>query len=75
MLLVTRQYEEQTGALDEVDFDAFATCLSDIDGLAFYNSGPVSGASQPHRHMQLVPFPLAKLANSCFVKAKALSLN
>ena len=61
MLLVTRQYEEQTGALDEVDFDAFATCLSDIDGLAFYNSGPVSGASQPHRHMQLVPFPLAKL--------------
>lgn len=27
-------------------------------GLAFYNCGPVSGASQPHKHVQVVPLPL-----------------
>ena len=26
--------------------------------LAFYNSGKVSGASQPHKHVQIVPLPL-----------------
>lgn len=26
-------------------------------GLAFYNSGPHSGMSQPHRHVQVVPNP------------------
>lgn len=27
-------------------------------GLAFYNCGPASGASQPHKHVQVVPLPL-----------------
>ena len=36
-----------------------ATALREIDGLAFYNSGVGAGASQPHRHLQLVPLPLA----------------
>ena len=27
-------------------------------GMAFYNCGPESGASQPHKHVQLVPLPL-----------------
>jgi ATP adenylyltransferase/5',5'''-P-1,P-4-tetraphosphate phosphorylase II len=26
--------------------------------LAYYNRGPLSGASQPHKHIQLVPLPL-----------------
>ena len=29
-----------------------------LGGLAFYNCGPVSGASQPHKHVQVVPLPL-----------------
>eukprot|EP01135_Chromosphaera_perkinsii_P006344 Nk52_evm73s485 gene=Nk52_evmTU73s485 len=29
--------------------------MNDMDALAFYNCGPLSGASQPHRHVQLVP--------------------
>lgn len=33
-------------------------------GLAFYNCGPVSGASQPHKHVQIVPLPLDDSANS-----------
>lgn len=27
--------------------------------LAYFNCGPVSGASQPHKHVQVVPLPLA----------------
>ena len=26
--------------------------------LAYYNCGPLSGASQPHKHVQVVPLPL-----------------
>lgn len=26
-------------------------------GVAFYNCGPESGRSQPHKHMQVVPLP------------------
>jgi ATP adenylyltransferase len=59
VLLVTREYREQESLLDEHDFDAFFACLSQIDGLCFYNSGPAAGASQPHKHLQFVPFPLA----------------
>jgi sulfate adenylyltransferase (ADP) / ATP adenylyltransferase len=29
-------------------------------GLAYYNCGPSSGASQPHKHVQVVPLPLAE---------------
>jgi hypothetical protein len=28
-------------------------------GLAYYNCGEHSGASQPHKHVQIVPLPLA----------------
>jgi ATP adenylyltransferase len=33
-------------------------CLREFEGLAFYNSGTISGASQPHKHLQQVPLPL-----------------
>ena len=29
--------------------------LQAMDGLAFYNAGQVAGASQRHKHLQLVP--------------------
>jgi hypothetical protein len=33
-------------------------------GLAFYNCGPASGRSQPHKHLQVVPhYAVARLAN------------
>jgi len=59
ILIVTRQFEEQEAWLNEQDFAALAFCLQEIDGLAFYNSGKTAGASQPHKHLQLVPLPLA----------------
>ncbi len=58
LLLVTRHYESQTAALTVADFEALLTGLAGVDGLAFYNGGRTAGASQPHRHLQLVPLPL-----------------
>jgi ATP adenylyltransferase len=59
LLIVTRGFAPQEALLDADDFLALAACLAEIDGLAFYNAGEVAGASQPHKHLQLVPLPLA----------------
>lgn len=58
LLIVTREPEPQARPLDGADFDAVCRCLAEVDGLVFYNSGPEAGASQEHRHLQLVPFPV-----------------
>jgi ATP adenylyltransferase len=59
LLIVTRRYEDQESPLTRDDFEALFACAAEFDALAFYNAGPVAGASQPHRHLQLVPVPLA----------------
>ncbi|MBI4878546.1 MAG: phosphorylase [Planctomycetes bacterium] len=58
LLIVTRVFEEQESPLTLRDFEALWACLAEFDALGFYNSGVVAGASQPHRHLQLVPLPL-----------------
>jgi ATP adenylyltransferase len=58
LLIITREFEAQETLLTQPDFDALWTCLAEIDGLGFYNSGKTAGASQPHKHLQLVPLPL-----------------
>lgn len=60
LLIVTREFEAQENALNLEDFSALWTVLSKVNGLGFYNSGKLSGASQPHKHLQLVPYPLAQ---------------
>ncbi|SAL79516.1 ATP adenylyltransferase [Caballeronia terrestris] len=60
LLIVTREFEPQQALLDASDFDALFACLAQIDGLGFYNSGPEAGASQPHKHLQIVPLPLGQ---------------
>jgi ATP adenylyltransferase len=57
-LLVTRRAALQKELLDRDDFAALNPLLFELDGLAFYNSGPVAGASQAHKHLQLVATPL-----------------
>lgn len=59
LLIVTRHFEPQTGMLQPGDFEAIIRVLSSWDGLAFYNSGPEAGASQPHRHLQMVDRAIA----------------
>ena len=58
LLIVTRSFEEQESLLTSNDFQALAACMAEFDGLGFYNSGPVAGASQRHKHLQLVPVPI-----------------
>ncbi|MBE8998052.1 phosphorylase [Nostoc sp. LEGE 12447] len=58
LLIITRAFEEQESLLTLEDFAAMWACLDDFDGLAFYNSGKNAGASQRHKHLQLVPLPL-----------------
>jgi ATP adenylyltransferase len=57
LLIVTRQYESQDTWLTEADFAALAVGLAAIPGLGFYNGGRTAGASQHHKHLQLVPLP------------------
>jgi sulfate adenylyltransferase (ADP) / ATP adenylyltransferase len=57
LLLVTRAFEEQQTLLSHKDCEALLMGLADIDGLVFYNAGPAAGASQPHKHLQLIPLP------------------
>ena len=64
LLIVTRSFVDQETLLDGGDFEALAACMAEIDGLAFYNGGAVAGASQPHKHLQLVPLPLIKTGPS-----------
>jgi ATP adenylyltransferase len=60
LLLVTRAYEDQERLLTVADLGAMAICLAEIDGLGFFNGGAAAGASQPHKHLQLVPLPLER---------------
>jgi ATP adenylyltransferase len=58
LLLVTRAFEHQECLLNPGDFAALGACLGAYPSLGFYNGGAVAGASQPHKHLQLVPLPL-----------------
>lgn len=59
LLIVTRAFEDQETLLTPADWAALWCCLDDVGGLGFYNGGQAAGASQPHKHLQLVPLPLA----------------
>ncbi len=58
LLLVTRDFEHQERLLNPEDFAALGACLAAFPSLGFYNGGAIAGASQPHKHLQLVPLPL-----------------
>lgn len=59
LLIVTREFQDQDTLLTTSDFEALRACLSEYDGLGFYNGGEAAGASQSHKHLQVVPLPLA----------------
>ncbi len=59
LLLVTREFEDQERLLTRGDFEALLACMATFPSLGFYNGGAAAGASQPHKHLQLVPLPLA----------------
>lgn len=55
LVIVTRAFEAQEAPLTQADFLALWLCIAGLDGLGFYNAGAVAGASQQHKHLQLVP--------------------
>ncbi|PSC73596.1 ATP adenylyltransferase [Micractinium conductrix] len=59
-LVVTAQFQRQEEPLNAADWAATWAVMQCMPrgGLAFYNCGPASGASQPHKHVQVVPLPL-----------------
>ena len=59
-LIVTRHFEHQQTLLGSCDFASWWRCLTSYPSLGFYNGGTIAGASQPHKHMQVVPLPLEK---------------
>ena len=60
LLVVTKDYVDQNVLLGRADFDALARCFPGAaPAIAFYNGGSGSGASQSHKHMQVVNLPLA----------------
>lgn len=61
LLVITRHYESQANSLTISNFSATIEAMELFDvgqgeWLAFYNRGKTSGASQHHRHLQLLPF-------------------
>jgi ATP adenylyltransferase len=63
LLLITQHWQPQSGWLQASDWRAVADMDADTGGLWFFNSSAAAGASQPHRHLQLLPRPAA--ASSC----------
>jgi sulfate adenylyltransferase (ADP) / ATP adenylyltransferase len=57
LLVVTRQFEDQETLLTHGDFEALAACMAEYHCLGFYNGGEAAGASQRHKHLQIVPLP------------------
>ncbi len=58
LLMVTRAFEHQERLLTVRDFQAIWRCMTEFEGLAFYNGGKIAGASQDHKHLQLIPLPM-----------------
>jgi ATP adenylyltransferase len=58
LLIVTRAFAHQDALLTPGDFRALLACMAEYEALGFYNGGKTAGASQAHKHLQLVPLPL-----------------
>ena len=54
ILLITNTWKPQNGWLEDKDWIAIQKVNKDTSGLWFFNSSPDAGASQPHRHIQLL---------------------
>ncbi len=54
MLLITNRWYPQDGWLNIDDWKALTEVEKDTNGLWFFNNSPNAGASQPHRHLQLL---------------------
>ncbi|KAF8520474.1 ATP adenylyltransferase-domain-containing protein [Hysterangium stoloniferum] len=78
-LLVTKEYQSQNSPLLPPDLlQAYLLLVASYQAgknhMAFYNCGELSGASQPHKHLQFIPVdnegpPIERLIKSQIVEA------
>lgn len=54
ILMITRGFAEQQALLGPADFHACAVAMAGLAGLMFFNAGAEAGASQRHRHFQII---------------------
>ncbi|KAJ2820890.1 bifunctional AP-4-A phosphorylase/ADP sulfurylase [Coemansia erecta] len=59
LLITTAEFRQQGEPLSEADFAAVLDTIGSLSSrnIVFYNSGEESGASQPHKHLQILPMP------------------
>ena len=55
LLVITAGWKAQSAWLEPADWTAVTAVNADTSGLWFFNSCAEAGASQPHRHLQLLP--------------------
>jgi sulfate adenylyltransferase (ADP) / ATP adenylyltransferase len=55
VLVITKEKEQQGDLLNFRDFEASILAMKALDGFVFYNSNPTAGASQEHKHLQVIP--------------------
>ncbi|KAL2693658.1 hypothetical protein Neosp_000219 [[Neocosmospora] mangrovei] len=66
-ILATNEFKDQDHLLERDDFAAIRACIDGYDNaeggdglFTFFNSGEFSGASQAHRHIQMIPISRMK---------------
>ncbi|EEU39728.1 uncharacterized protein NECHADRAFT_39463 [Fusarium vanettenii 77-13-4] len=66
-ILATNEFKDQDHLLERDDFAAVRACIDGYDNadggdglFTFFNSGEFSGASQAHRHIQMIPISRMK---------------
>ena len=67
VIVITNDFVRQEEPLTVDDFVATCKVVESMPGdggMAFFNCGPISGASQPHKHIQCIPLPIAYTSDS-----------
>ena len=62
VIIITNEFVQQEEPLSRADFAAtwrVVDSMPGLGGMAFFNCGNISGASQPHKHIQCIPLPMA----------------
>lgn len=54
-LLLSNQYKPQIGLISKDEFSVWSWLTVKLKATGFYNSNKIAGASQPHKHLQIVP--------------------
>lgn len=74
-MMVTKEFVEQETPLSPDELEAIYTVCHELgdDWFAFFNCGPESGASQPHKHVQFLTKPLPEDDKfTCFAEKLAM---